>query len=71
MILRATGEYRYIDLETDPKELVGIVEEPTGEAGEALRRRLVEMLEGFGAPRAAGEVRSEWIEELRALGYVE
>ena len=37
----------------------------------ALRERLVRMLETFRAPRAAGEVREEWIEELRALGYVE
>ena len=72
-LLHVPGEDEFFDLQLDPLELENRIGEASKER-DALRRLLEARLESYRAQAegdVTGDVREEWLEELRDLGYVE
>jgi choline-sulfatase len=70
-ILSSDGQDEFYDLRADPRELNNLVGEDL-EAKDELRRWLARKYQGLlGDPLApAGQIEGEYVEELKALGYL-
>ena len=71
LILEEDGAFQFFDLEEDPLELRAASGEPkAAELRVSLERRL-DFYRGNRAALGRPEISEQWLDELRAMGYVE